>query len=69
MDKIKKFRDVSGRLEFFTKETENRTLVCSREGKALGFCDKDFTSDISGRKIAIGSDPAIVYNHKRKQDR
>lgn len=62
-----KIRNTTGKLEFYVQETSNRKLVCDRTGKALGFCDDNNTYKVTGEKIALGSQPALLAKEKPKR--
>lgn len=54
-------RDKSGRLLYYTQKSGNRLEVRDASGRLLGYCQNGETRDASGKLVAKGESPGLLY--------
>ena len=68
MSSEKKYVKTTGGVVLYsTEEVDGKTYVAKPDGTPLGSCSDGQTRDISGKVIAQGEAPAMLYENTKKK--
>lgn len=57
----KEIKDQNGKLLYYTQQSGSRLEVRDASGRLLGYCQNGETRDASGRLVAKGESPGLLY--------